>query len=160
MKMNLRIKMSCMSSYLPLGFSSTRRKATVFSSPTTKATSPDSSEVTIFRTSRCILPWLLIWLRSLFWRRLSASHHSPLVTPTCDSSTSKTASWPVVTVTSLSSRTMRTCSGCEREVRSQIWAGPLKSITMKSYQQNFADKFVKFASCKSLISEEWMVGIC
>ncbi len=102
-----------MSSPLPLGFSSTRRQATLFSSPTTKATSPDSSVVTIFRTKRCTLPWLLIWFRSLFWRRLSPSHHSPFVTPECDNSTSKTASCPVVTVISQSSRTMHTCSGGE-----------------------------------------------
>lgn len=95
---------------LPLGFSSTRRQATLFSSPTTKATSPDSSVVTIFRTKRCTLPWSLIWFRSLFWRRLSPSHHSPFVTPECDNSTSKTASCPVVTVMSQSSLRMRTCS--------------------------------------------------
>lgn len=109
------------SSPLPLGFSSTRRQATLFSSPTTKATSPDSSVVTILRTKRCTLPIMLIWFRSLFWSRLSESHHSPLVTPECDSSTSKTASFPVVTVMSQSSRMIRTCSEGEwDDERSEI----------------------------------------
>lgn len=104
-----------MASLLPLGFSSTSRQAKLLSSPTTKATSPDSSVVTIFKTKRCTLPWLLIWFRSLFWRRLSASHHCPFVTHECDSSTSKTASCPVVTVISQSSLMMRTRSEGERD---------------------------------------------
>lgn len=118
---------------LPLGFSSTRRQATLFSSPNTKATSPDSSVVTIFRTKRCTRPWMLIWFRSLFWRRLSPSHHSPFVTPRCDNSTSKTASCPVVTVISHSSRRMRTRSGGEgvderSEIRSQLPGGIIDKV--------------------------------
>lgn len=104
---------SPLTSLLPLGFSSTSRQATVFSSPTTNATSPESSGVTICSVSRCTRPWQVIWFRSLFWRRLSPSHHSPLVTPSWDNSHAKTASCPVVTVMSCSSRVMRTDSGGE-----------------------------------------------
>lgn len=121
-----------MSSPLPLGFSSTRRQATVFSSPTTNATSPDSSVVTIFRTKRCTLPWLLIWFRSLFWRRLSPSHHCPVATSECDSSTSKTASCPVVTVISQSSRMMRTCS--EGEWHESQWSYLSKASRRHHYE--------------------------
>lgn len=131
----LRISSYCQTSFsLPLGFSSTRRQATLFSSPTTKATSPDSSVVTIFRTKRCTRPWLLIWFRSLFWRRLSPSHHSPFVTPRCDNSTSKTASCPVVTVISQSSRRMRTRSEGEWVRR--------KESSPRHHHQTYASGFI------------------
>lgn len=158
-----------MSSPLPLGFSSTRRQATLFSSPTTKATSPDSSVVTIFRTKRCTLPWLLIWLRSLFWRLLSPSHHSPFVTPACDNSTSRTASCPVVTVVSQSSRMMRTCSEGKwddgRSVITSRQSFQMASVRRWSHEEsvayllntschNFDHRFMGVSTCQSWLNSQ------
>ena len=96
---------------LPLGLCCTRRDATLFSSPTTKATSPDSSGVTILSTRWCSRPWNLIWFRSLCCRWLEPNHHSAWVTPSWDTSQRKWASSPTVRAISCMPRVISTRSG-------------------------------------------------